>query len=157
MPECPILPENATLNTKNFLGQYYGDLKRNLDRQLRYYASKNIDVKLMWECQYLERTKLEITDKCPLDRLVPRQALRGGRTTTLNVLFNAEDHPDRVLQYWDFNRKLIQISSLDKFVVLQRIKIFCSLFLLLESRNLELFFLLQPLSHSRYKKQLPRW
>ena len=66
--------------------------------------SRGYRCEVMWECDYLKNHKLQKEDRLPKSRLIPREALRGGRTETYSVYFNCEQQPDRVLEYIDFNR-----------------------------------------------------
>ena len=70
------MPENADENTKNFLGERYGDLNQKIQKQLQFFQKRNIAVQIEWECQFLRENQLNEEDKVPMDRLIPRQALR---------------------------------------------------------------------------------
>ena len=101
---CPLTPENATENTVNFLNASYGTLKRKFDQQKNFLESKNIRVVVQWECDFLKANKLEDFEKTPLNRLIPRDCLRGGRTETFGVFYCKTAQPNKVMQYLDVNR-----------------------------------------------------
>ena len=101
---CTLTPENANENTINFLNMSYGALKRKFNRQKKTLENKNIRVVVQWECDFLKENELENFEKAPLDRLIPRDCLRGGRTETFGVFYCKTTQPNKVMQYLDVNR-----------------------------------------------------
>lgn len=88
-PNCQINP-NATYKTKNFFGHTFEDLNNDMNSKLERVLVNNsneIDrVTLKWECEFKRDLKRDADLKFfidhyyvehPLQRLIPRQAMRG--------------------------------------------------------------------------------
>ena len=85
------------------MGDSYGDLQEKFKKQCKYFKTLNIKVEVIWECNFMKNNNIEIDDKVPLDRLCPRDALRGGKTECFNVYYNKNDNPEEIMNYIDFN------------------------------------------------------
>ena len=82
------MPKYANEATLNFRNETYGQVKSRFENQVRYFRSINAEIKIMWECEFLkEYGSLLSKEKSPLNALIPRDALRGGKTECYGMFF----------------------------------------------------------------------
>ena len=75
------MPDNVNENTKNYFNESYKSIKNRNQRCREYFQSLNISIIVEWECAFLAKNgKLKESEKEPLDSLIPRDGLRGGKT-----------------------------------------------------------------------------
>ena len=77
------MPENATIYTKNYLNQTYGELIDRFQKQLKYFREV-VGVQrivICWECTFLSKVSKRMLDmeKLESNTMIFRNSLRGGR------------------------------------------------------------------------------
>ena len=119
-----MVPEGANRSTTNFVGKTFGDLQDKMNYQLKILKENyNVGaVSVMWECEFkkllnqsLEDIPIEMREEAsnlrnyvdnvynhpPVDRLQPRDALKGGKTEVFRLAWRSEDHPGYKMLYLD--------------------------------------------------------
>ena len=120
--------KNGTVNrqTKNFLKQSYGELHDKFERQIARLKTKYdiVKINILWECEFMTQYPGEI-EKVPLERLIPRDSVRGGRVELYELSYDAEKDKKYGLIYVDANRycskfnvKTFQIVNLSQLIPL---------------------------------------
>ena len=131
---CNLVPYNATSETKNFLGQTFGQCADRFMRQCETLKKEHgiEHILVMWECEWKRLRDggddvngpitLDIQNflagelaKRPTERLIPRTALRGGRVDTFLFSWSKKSAPDHRLVYIDYNSLYPSVASHRKY------------------------------------------
>ena len=77
------MPSNISDDSVNYRNRLYSELKQDFLNQVKYFESLGAVVKVQWECDFIERNPELVNEKRePAEALIPRHALRGGKTET---------------------------------------------------------------------------
>ena len=110
---CSIVEKGANELTLNYLRQPYGQVLRRFAAQRQLMESLGLEVDVMWECEWrqifnsdnrlVQTLKQQHFFQRPNCRLIPREALRGGRVDTYSFFWSSQLHQDEKIVYVDYN------------------------------------------------------
>ena len=102
------------------MGESFGDLQDRFLLQKSKLVTRGLEIVVVWECEwkiFLEEVNVrDSTDTSlfrsllekdiltrPKERLIPREALRGGRVDAINLFWSKSCNPSHRLEYLDYN------------------------------------------------------